>query len=42
MRENFSILPIVGLAIGIIHAALPMGEYNEYLCEVIKNLISTF
>ena len=34
MQGSFGILPILGLALGIIHAALPMGEYNEYLCEV--------
>ena len=29
----------IGLAIGIIHAFLPMGDFNEYVCKVI-NLIN--
>lgn len=27
-------MPIMGLGIGVLHAALPMGEYNEILCKV--------
>ena len=25
---------ILGLVIGVIHAVLPMGEYNEIICKV--------
>ena len=32
-------MPIIGLAIGVLHAALPMGEYNEILCKVYFNFI---
>ena len=28
------IMTILGLVIGVIHAALPMGEYNEIICKV--------
>ena len=34
-NDELSVLPMIGLVIGIVHAALPMGEYNEILCKVI-------
>ena len=26
----------IGLAIGVIHAFLPMGDFNEYVCRITK------
>ena len=32
--SGVDIMTILGLVIGVIHAALPMGEYNEIICKV--------
>ena len=32
--NGVDIMTILGLVIGVIHAALPMGEYNEIICKV--------
>jgi len=26
---------IIGIIVGVVHAFLPMGEFNEYACKVI-------
>ena len=34
LYSGVDIMTIVSLVIGVIHAALPMGEYNEIICKV--------
>ena len=34
LYRGVDIMTIVSLVIGVIHAALPMGEYNEIICKV--------
>jgi len=34
---EFPLYSLIGLAIGIIHAFLPMGEFNEFICRIAKS-----
>ena len=34
VSDEVPIFPIVGLIVALLHSALPMGRFNEKVCEV--------